>query len=162
MYSVHQWCPSDYSLDGDRCPRDHVEYQYDCSGDTYYSLPYPDDIEYLLFHNDKDSRGNAYNLFHFTDKQSLQVRMYLSLHMRQDLSQDLKVEDLSYVAFTQRYCIGNRKVGDLIFNHLFRNGVSVEEIMDYLRYGPYPDIDDGQCPHLERSLKALARRAEKE
>lgn len=160
-YSVHHWCPSDYSLDSDRSPRKNVQYQYDSINDTYYSLPYLEDMYLLQYETKVDDSDNIYKLCHFTDSDTLEVKQFLALFIRPAQCFSNEFDDLAYVAFTQRYGFENRKVGDLIFLHLLKQGHCVEDIVESLINGAFPEIEEGYYPQLRRSLTALRNKLPK-
>ena len=160
-YSIHSWCPSDYSVDAEHSPRKYVCYQYDSINDTHYSLPYIEDMCLLQFESTVGDPSNATKLFHYKDSDIQEAKQFLGCYIRALQKDSDEFDDLAYVAFTQRYGIGNRKVGDLIFLHIFNQGHSVQDIVDSLRHGPYPEVEEGGYPNLQRSLRALEKKATK-
>mgnify|MGYP006283636917 CR=1 FL=1 len=156
-YSIHEWSPSNYSHDVDRWPRECVCYQYDERNDTHYSLPYIMDLENIVYESEIGDPQNPYKLLHFKDSQIWAARAFLACSFRAIPKGSQELEDMAFAAFTQRYSIGNRKIGDLIFSHLLKDGHEVGELIDELS-GPFPEIHDGDYPHLRKSLLALAKK----
>lgn len=156
-YSIHQWCRSADFEDSDISPRRFVSYQYDVINDTHYSLPYPREMVRILYESKKGDPKNPFYLLHFTDTQLKAAKAFLAIYFGPISSSSREFDDMAFVAFTQRYSIGNRKIGDLIFTHLLREGHDVDDIFDAISE-PYPEIEDGEYPNLKRSLKALAKR----
>jgi hypothetical protein len=115
------------------------------------------DLESIVYESEIGDPQNPYKLLHFKDSQIRAARAFLACSFRAIPKGSQELEDMAFVAFTQRYSIGNRKIGDLIFSHLLKDGHKVDELINEIS-GPYPEIHDGDYPYLRKSLLALAKR----
>lgn len=160
LFSVHYY-NRDEEEQKHRSPRRFLAYQYDCINDTYYSKLYYRDMCRLIEEVDYKEASDPYLLFHFSDRYEREAYAFLGIAFSNEIAITRQYDDLAYVAFTQRYGIGNKKIGNLIFSCLLKQGHSIDDIIDSLSGGSYPEIDDGEYPHLRRSLESLQGKAMK-
>lgn len=157
LFSIHHY-NRDEEDKKHRSPRRFIAYQYDCINDTYYSQLYYRDMCRLIDEVDFKEASDPYLLFHFSDRYEREAYAFLGIAFSNEIAITAQYHDLAYVAFTQRYGIGNKKIGNLIFSRLLKQGHSIDDIIDSLSGGSYPEIEDGEYPHLRRSLDSLAKK----
>lgn len=155
-YSLHAWGKYEDEESATR-PKDGVDYQYDCINGTYYSYISAEDLSALAVETKENGVIDSYSLLHLCDDDRNGLKAILSTEV--DLSED-DLEDLSYVAMTQRFSIDNRKISDMIFTYLLTNGYEVDDIIESLESRDYPEVQE-DYPHLRRSLKSLQGKAMK-
>lgn len=155
--SIHHW--SRYEEDAEFLqPKAGLSYQYDSRNDTHYSYISSFDLALLISDAQSGEYVDPYLLLHLCDRDLPSLNRLFT----KKVILPVELEDLSYVAMTQRYSIGNRKIGDLIFSELLKGGYQIEDIIDELTSGAYPDIEEGDYPHLRRSLRALEKRVRRD
>lgn len=155
-YSLHSWSKYEEEESESR-PKDGVVYQYDCINDTYYSYITAEDLSALAVETKEVGVIDCYCLLHLCDDDRNGLKTILSTKF--ELS-EVELEDMSFVAMTQRYSIDNRKISDMLFTYLLTNGFEVDDIIESLESGAYPEVQD-DYPHLRRSLKSLQGKAMK-
>lgn len=155
-YSLHSWSKYEDEESAAK-PMDGVVYQYDCINDTYHSYISEEDLSALAEESKEVGVIDSYSLLHLCDDDRNGLKAILSSAV--ELSDD-DLEDMSFVAMTQRFGIDNRKISDMLFNYLLTNGFEVDDIIEALENGAYPEVED-DYPHLRRSLKSLQSRAQK-
>ena len=155
-YSLHAWCSYEDEESAAK-PKDGVVYQYDCINDTYYSYISAEDLSALVEETNQNGVIDAYSLLHLCDDDRNGLKAILSTAV--ELS-EVDLEDLSYVAMTQRFGIENRKISDMLFTYLLTNGFEVDDIIEALDNGAYPEVDD-DYPHLRRYIRALQKKSKK-
>lgn len=156
-YSMHHWSP-DEEVDFHRTPKNFLTYQYDCIGNTHYSVIHSRDVGPLIYHSERGNPMNAYALLNLNDTQIQAATAFLKLAFGDISANSSEFEDLSFVAFTQLYGIGNRKLAKLIFSRLLAEGNSIKDITESLINGAYPEIDDGEYPQLPKTLASLEKK----
>lgn len=156
VYSLHSWSKYEEEESATK-PMDGVVYQYDCINDTYYSYISAVDLSALVKETTEEGVIDSYSLLHLCDDDRNSLKAILSTAV--ELSED-DLEDLSYVAMTQRFGIENRKISDILFTYLFTNGFEVDDIIEALDNGAYPEVGD-DYPQLRRSLRALQSKSMK-
>jgi hypothetical protein len=155
--SLHRW--SRYEEDDEFLhPKVGLSYQYDSRNDTHYSNISSFDLSLLISDTEANGYVEPYYFLHFCDKDLASLKKLLA---KKATVLPVEVEDMSYVAMTQRYSIENRKIGDLLFSQLLKSGYTVEDIIEELSSGAYPEVEEGEYPHLRRSLRALEKKATK-
>lgn len=156
VYSLHSWGKYEEEESATK-PIDGVVYQYDCIYDTYYSYISAEDLSALAEESKEYGRIDSYSLLHLCDddRKVLKAMLKSAIHLSED-----DLENISYAAMTQRFGIDNRKISDMLFTYLLTKGFEVDDIIEALDNGAYPEVDD-DYPHLRRSLKSLQGRAQK-
>lgn len=156
VYSLHTWGKYEEE-DSATKPMDGVVYQYDCINDTYHSYISAEDLSALVEETSQNGVIDAYSLLHLCDDDRNGLKAILSTAV--ELT-EVDLEDLSYVAMTQRFGIENRKISDMLFTYLLTNGFEVDDIIEALDNGAYPEVDE-DYPHLGRYLRTLQSKSKK-
>ena len=156
VYALHSWSKYEEEESATK-PMDGVVYQYDCINDTYYSYILAEDLSAIAEETKEDCLIDSYSLLHLCDDDRNGLKAMLSTAV--ELSED-DLEDLSYVAMTQRFGIGNSIISDMLFTFLLTKGFEVDDIIEALDNGAYPEVEE-DYPNLRRSLKSLQAKSMK-
>lgn len=153
--SIHHW--SRYEEDAEFLqPKAGLSYQYDSRNDTHYSYISSFDLALLINDSQSGEYVDPYLLLHLCDRDLPSLKRLFA----KKVILPVELEDLSYVAMTQRFGIDNRKISDMLFTHLLTNGFEVDDIIEELDSGAYPEVEE-DYPNLRRSLKSLQAKAMK-
>lgn len=155
VYSLHSWSKYEEEESATK-PMDGMVYQYDCINDTYYSYISAEDLAALAKDVEKYEWIDSDYFLHLCDDDINGLKDILNLVT--EIS-EVDLEGLSYVAMTQRFGIGNRKISDMLFT-LLLSEFDIKYIIEALDNGAYPEVEE-DYPQLRRSLRALQSKSKK-